>query len=101
MFLKISLPLQEANKSWWKKAAEEADLAVSSDSGDDSDAIDERGGDSNKTKARTKAKISAKQAELDRMMLVGGNAARGMSFSGKYPLKTGKLELPKHMIREF
>ena len=74
---------------------------VSDDSGDDSDAVDARGGGTSRTKSRARAKIAAKQAELDSLLSAGVSGNGGGLFAGKYPLKTGKLEMPKHMIREY
>ena len=45
-----------------------------------------------KSKSSSKMKLKAKEAELDRLFAM---PITTVEFSGKYPTKTGKLQLPK------
>ena len=94
--LKLGARKKEVEKSWWKRAAEEAELVLSESEGEGEEAGEERGG---KTKARAveRQRIAQKQAELDALLDV---PLTSMGFSGKYPTKTGRLEMPDQFTGE-
>ncbi len=74
-----------------RKAAEQAELIISDS---DSDSDDEVGAAQKSRKAAAdKARAAAKKAELAAMLATPLSAASRV-FGGKYPTKTGKLELP-------
>ena len=78
---------QDVEKSWWKKAAEDADLIVSDSDADSDDDLN----CSTKQKSDQKRKIAGKQAELDALL---AKPLISIEFSGKYPTQSGKLMLP-------
>ncbi len=77
------------SKSWWKRAAEEADLELSEDEYEDQEDTVA----SSRLNADNKRKMAAKEAELN-ALLATPFAMAGNTYSGKYPTKTGRLELP-------
>ena len=79
--------MQDVEKSWWKKAAEEADLIVSDSDEDEDDEVN----CSTKRKSNQKQLIAAKQAELNALI---AKPLMSIEFSGKYPTQSGKLMLP-------
>lgn len=81
-----SFILQEVSENWMKKAAEEADLIISDDESDDEELAAK-----SRKKSGTKMSIQAKQFELDQLLKTPLTTS---SFSGKYPTKSGKLEMP-------
>ena len=93
--LKLGARKKEVEKSWWKKAAEEAELVLSESEVED-EVAEERGGKT-KAKAVERQRIALKQAELDALLDV---PLTSMGFSGKYPTKTGKLEMPDQFAGE-
>ena len=92
--LKLGARKKEVEKSWWKRAAEEAELVLSESEGEEAE--EERGGKT-KVKAVERQRIAQKQAELDALLDV---PLTSMGFSGKYPTKTGKLEMPDQFSGE-
>ncbi len=91
--MKLSVRKTEVEKSWWKKAAEEADLILSGSDGDDDDAENAK----SRQSAAQKAKVAQKQAELDALLATPLTA---MGFSGKYPTKMGRLEVPEEFEKK-
>lgn len=74
---------EETEKSWWKKAAEEADLEYSDDEKDSHD--------KKKQQADLKNKIKVTKAQLNQLL---ATPLSNQSFGGKYPTMSGKLKLP-------
>lgn len=75
--------MKDAQKKWWEKAAEEADLIVSSEGEDD----DEKANNQFQSQ-KQKVKIRAKQQQLQDMLLRMGTNVRA---AGKYPTMSGHL----------
>ena len=92
--LKLGARKKEVEKSWWKRAAEEAELVLSESESEEAE--EERGGKT-KAKAVERQRIAQKQAELDALLDV---PLTSMGFSGKYPTKTGKIEMPDQFSGE-
>jgi ATP-dependent RNA helicase DDX24/MAK5 len=84
--LLLAAKKEEVSKSWFKKAAEEADLVVS-----ESDDEDEFGEPKSKVQADHKSQIKSKRAELHSML---ATPMHSQGFSGKYPTMSGRLQLP-------
>ncbi len=77
--------MQELSKSWWKSAAEEAEIELSA-----SDSDEEVDGPASMAKAASANAVRAKEAELAAMLSVPVGVA---GYGGKYPTKTGRLVL--------
>ena len=88
--LKLGARKTDAEKSWRRRAAEEAELVLS-DSDADSEGAEEGGGKT-RVKAAERQRIAQKQTELDALL---DEPLASAGFSGKYPTKTGKLEMPE------
>lgn len=90
--LLLSTKKEEVNKSWFKKAAEDADLEYSEASDDSCNAKNEIS-----TLAKAKeiskrnANVGRKRLELQQLLAL---PLTQHGFSGKYPTKTGQLQLP-------
>jgi ATP-dependent RNA helicase DDX24/MAK5 len=83
---------EEVNKSWFKKAAEEADLEYSEASDDSCNAKNEISSlDKAKETSKRNTNVENKRLELKQLLAL---PLTQHGFSGKYPTKTGQLQLP-------
>ena len=90
--LRLEARKKDVSKSWWKKAAEEAELEVSDmDNSDEDDDLEDKSGTAAAKAKASKVRIAAKQTELDALL---STPLTDQRFSGKYPTKSGKLEMP-------
>ena len=90
--LLLSTKKEEVNKSWFKKAAEEADLEYSEASDDECNAKNEVTSlEKAKMISKRNVNVEHKRFELKQLLAL---PLTQHGFSGKYPTKTGQLQLP-------
>ena len=93
--LLLATKKEEMDKSWWKKAAEEAELEYSEDSDGEAEGgkIKDETEYKNKSKelSNRKLRIENVRFELGRLLVM---PITQQGFSGKYPTMTGQLQLP-------
>jgi len=73
------LLLKDASKSWWKRAAEEADLIVSDDGSDDEDNFE----------VTNNAQLAVKQRQLAAILVRPLSMGVASKYWGKYPTSSG------------
>lgn len=88
--LLLDVRKEDVEKTWLKKAAEEAELEISDSESDDDDGISKK-----QVKADTQAKIKGVRAQLNTLL---ATPIHTQSFGGKYPTMSGRLQLPTEFL---